>query len=130
MNFQPITTGMSPWTPGIFSLLIYAAVVLGLIGILLFLCRWLGERRENPEKVRPYECGIIPSGMVRLPYTAPFYLVAIFFLIFDVEGAYIFSWAVAFKTLSWAGWLEITFFIVVLALSLVYIWRKGGLDWT
>lgn len=130
MNFQPIAARMSPWTPGIFSLTVYAVLVLALIGVLLFLSRWLGERRENPEKLRPYECGIIPSGSAQLPYTAPFYLVAVFFLIFDVEGAYIFSWAVAFKALRWNGWLEITFFIIVLALSLVYIWRKGGLDWT
>ena len=129
MQFQPIATGMSPWTPGIFSLLVYSAIILALVAVLLVLSRWLGERRETPEKVLPYECGIIPSGSAHLPYAAPFYLVAIFFLIFDVEGAYIFSWAVSFKALSWAGWLEITFFIIVLALSLVYIWGKGGLDW-
>ena len=130
MDFQPITAGMSPWTPGILSLLVFTALVLALMGVLLFLSRWLGERRESPEKLRPYECGVIPTGSAHLPYPAPFYLVAIFFLIFDVEGAYIFSWAVAFKTLSWTGWLEITFFIIVLALSLVYIWGKGGLEWT
>ena len=71
----------------------------------------------------------IPTGTARLRYPVAFYLVAIFFLIFDVEGAFIFAWAIAHGTLGWAGWLQISFFIVLLLLGLLYIWRKGGLDW-
>jgi NADH-quinone oxidoreductase subunit A len=62
-------------------------------------------------------------------HPVPFYLVAIFFLIFDVEAAFIFAWAIAFRELGWAGWLEISLFIIILMLSLFYIWKKGGLDW-
>ena len=120
---------LSPWEPGVMSLVLYAAMVLALTGILLFLTRWIGEKKPTAEKLKPYECGIIPTGSARFPYPVPFYLVAIFFLIFDVEAAFIFAWAVAFRELGWAGWLEISVFIVILLFSLIYIWNKGGLDW-
>jgi NADH-quinone oxidoreductase subunit A len=128
---QPVTLSgaFSPWTAGIFSLVLYTGAVLGLIGVLLFLTAWLGEKRESAEKQRPYECGIIPTGSAWFRYPIPFYLVANFFLIFDLEAVFIFAWAVAFEKLGWLGWLRITFFIAVLLLSLFYIWKKGGLDW-
>jgi NADH-quinone oxidoreductase subunit A len=128
---QPImgSGALSPWQPGIFSLTIYIVFVAGLAAVLLFLSRWLGQRRPNDEKLRPYESGIIPTGAARLHYPVPFFMVAIFFLIFDVEGAFIFSWAIAAKSLGWAGWLEIGFFILVLMGGLIYVWVKGGLEW-
>ncbi|QTA80230.1 NADH-quinone oxidoreductase, subunit A [Desulfonema limicola] len=128
---QPITDSgaFSPWEPGIFSLSIYTVIVLVLISILFFLSSWLGEKKPGTEKLRAYESGIIPTGSARLRYPVPFFLVAIFFLLFDVEGAYIFSWAVACKSLGWAGWMQITFFIIVLLAGLIYIWKKGGLEW-
>ena len=109
--------------------MLFGILVLVLIAVLLFISSWIGEKKKQPEKLRPYESGIIPTGTARLRYPVPFYLVAIFFLIFDVEGAYIFSWAVACERLGWAGWLQISFFIILLLFGLVYIWRKGGLDW-
>jgi NADH-quinone oxidoreductase subunit A len=129
MESIPLPYALTPWEPGIFSLAIYALLVFLLIAALLFLSSWLGERKEIPEKLRPYESGIIPTGSARFPYTVPFYLIAAFFLIFDIEAAYIFSWAVAFNDLGWAGWTQISFFIIVLLVSLFYIWKKGGLDW-
>ena len=127
---QPLSLPLwSPWTPGLLSLVIYTGLVAALMGLILFLTGWLGEKKASPEKARPYECGIIPSGSARLPYPVPFYLVAAFFLIFDVEAAFILSWAIAFDQLGFLGWLRITFFILVLLLSLVYLWIKGGLDW-
>jgi NADH-quinone oxidoreductase subunit A len=124
------TVTLSPWEPGLFSFALFVAMVLSLLGVLLFLTGWLGERRPDAEKARPYECGVIPTGGARFRYPVPFYLVAVFFLIFDVEAAFIFSWAVAMEDLSWRGWLQISFFIIVLLLSLFYIWKKGGLDWS
>jgi len=117
------------WEPGILTLGLYAFLVLALAGALLFLCSWLGEKRGTPEKRRAYECGMIPTGSARFRYPVPFYLVAIFFLIFDVEAAFIFAWAVAFEELGWTGWLQIVFFITILLFGLFYIWGKGGLDW-
>jgi len=120
---------LSPWEPGIFSLVIFAILVLAIIALLLIIASRLGEKKPSVEKSRPYESGIIPTGDARLRYPVPFYLVAIFFLLFDVEGAYIFSWAIAWEKLGWAGWLQISFFITVLILGLVYVWVKGGLEW-
>jgi len=128
---QPISMShaFSPWTPGVLSLVLYAGGVLVAIAVLLFLVARLGEKTQRPEKQRPYECGIIPTGLARFPYPVPFYLVALFFLIFDVEASYIFAWAVASDGLGWAGYLRIVFFILVLLFSLFYVWRKGALDW-
>jgi len=120
---------LSPWQPGVLALGVFALMSLVLIIAFLFLAGWLGEKKPNSEKLRPYECGIIPTGSVRFPYPVGFYLTAAFFLIFDVEAAFIFSWAIAFHGLGWAGWLQISFFIVILIISLFYIWKKGGLEW-
>ncbi len=124
-----LISSFSPWEPGIFSLALYAFMVLALIGILLFLCGWLGEKKSTFPKAIPYECGILPTGNARFRYPVPFYLVAVFFLIFDLEAVFIFAWAIAFHELGWIGWMQITFFIAVLLLSLFYIWKKEGLDW-
>ena len=120
---------LSPWQPGMLSLILFIAVVIALTIALLFLSRWLGSRQPNQEKQRVYESGIIPTGEARLRYPVPFFMVAIFFLLFDVEGAYIFSWAVAARPLGWTGWFQIQFFIAVLLAGLAYIWVKGGLAW-
>jgi len=127
---QPVSPAtLSPWAPGLLSFALYSFIVLVVLGLLLVLTRWLGERKPGLEKARPYECGVIPTGGARFRYPVPFYLVAVFFLIFDVETALIFSWAVAMEDLSWRGWLQISFFIIVLLVSLIYLWKKGGLDW-
>ena len=128
---QPVdTTGLfSIWEPGIFSLTIFGALILVFIASQLFVAHWLGEKKKSEEKSRAYESGIIPTGTARLRYPVPFYMVAIFFLLFDVEAAFIFSWAIVFRELGWAGWLQISFFIIVLILGLIYIWNKGGLEW-
>ena len=120
---------LSPWEPGVFSLVVYVVLILMFVASQLIIAVWLGEKKKTVEKLRPYESGIIPTGDARLHYPVPFYLVAIFFLIFDVEGAFIFAWAIAHGKLGWDGWLQISFFIVLLLLGLFYIWRKGGLDW-
>lgn len=121
--------GFSLWEPGAVSLLVYVFLAIALVAVLLILSSMLGEKKPGLEKLRAFESGIIPTGAARLRYPVPFYLIATFFLIFDVESAYIFSWAVAFDRLGWAAWLQMSFFIVVLLIALVYIWKKGGLEW-
>ncbi len=128
MNFESVAA-FSPWDPGVFSLIGYTVIVSVIMAVLLILISWLGEKKKDPEKSRAYESGIIPTGDARLRYPVPFFLIAIFFLLFDVEGAFIFSWAIAWERLGWAGWFQISFFIVMLLLGLVYVWRKGGLEW-
>ncbi len=119
----------SPWEPGLLSLALYALLVFLVVAVMLFFASRLGERRPASEKSEPYESGIRPTGSARFPFPIPFYLLATFFLIFDVEALYILSWAVAAEPLGWAGWMQITFFIFILLVSLFYIWKKGGLEW-
>jgi NADH-quinone oxidoreductase subunit A len=125
----PSINVISPWEPGILALGVFTLMALVLVIALLLTSSWLGEKKPSLEKLRPYECGIIPTGTARFRYPIAFYLIAAFFLIFDVEAAYIFSWAIAFDRLGWTGWLQISFFIVILLISLFYIWKKGGLEW-
>jgi len=128
----PLSSPFVDWPAGqqtLPRLALFLLIVLGLIGVLLFLAGWLGNRQPTAVKAAPYESGIIPSGSARFSYPAPFYLVAIFFLVFDVEAAFIFSWAIAFDQLGWMGWLRITFFIIILLISFIYLWAKGGLEW-
>ncbi|MCG6909810.1 MAG: NADH-quinone oxidoreductase subunit A [Deltaproteobacteria bacterium] len=127
-SIQPFEN-LSPWHPGIPALILFALAVLFIIAALVLIASFLGEKKPNQEKSRPYESGIIPYGSSRLRYSLPFFLVAIFFLIFDVEGSFIFSWAVACRELGWIGWIRMTLFILILLLGLIYIWRKGGLNW-
>lgn len=119
----------SPWSPGLLGLLVYFGVVVAAMAGVLLLTAWIGVKKPNPAKEIPYESGVVPTGSARLKYPVPFYLVAVFFLVFDVEAVFIYSWASAFGSLGWFGWLQMTFFIVVLFISLVYVWKKGGLDW-
>ena len=129
MESMPTISSLSPWEPGVLALGVFTFMILVLVVALLFVSRWPGEKKPSPEKLRPYECGIIPTGTAWFRYPVAFYLIAAFFLIFDVETAYIFSWAIAFDRLGWSGWLQISFFIAILLISLFYIWEKGGLEW-
>jgi NADH-quinone oxidoreductase subunit A len=129
MQTSTVLNALSPWQPGMFSLAIYTLLVVLLLILILFLASWLGEKKPSADKLRPYECGVIPTGSAQFQFPIPFYLIAAFFLIFDVETVIVFIWAIAFKPLGWLGWWRISFFIVVLLLSLFYIWKKGGLEW-
>ena len=88
-------------------------------------------RPENPNKIKlmPYECGIDPIGSARGRYTIRFFIVAILFVIFDVETIFLFPWAVQFKALGMFGLLEMFIFLGILILGYVWIWKKGALDW-
>jgi len=118
-----------PSFEGLLSLSLYVALAVLLIGLLLAMARFLGHRTRTEVKGQPYESGVLPTGSARLQEPVPFYLVAIFFIVFDVEMIFVVSWAVAYDLLGWAGFLQISFFIFVLFLGLVYLWRRGGLDW-
>lgn len=112
------------------SLLLYAFMVLGLCAAMLGLSAVLGERTRRTQATNdPYESGIVSTGGARLRFPAKFYLVAMFFVIFDLEAVYIFAWAVAAKESGWAGFIEISIFIGILLVALIYLWRLGALDW-
>jgi NADH-quinone oxidoreductase subunit A len=111
------------------SLMVYTAATVLIIGGLLFAAWWLGAKATSRNKEMPYESGVIPSGAARRPLSVPFYLIAIFFIVFDVETAFIFTWASVWELLGLPGLLHITFFIVALLLGLAWVWVKGGLEW-
>ncbi len=112
-----------------FPLVIYTVVTILLVGGMLVAGWWFGVKTTSPAKVTAYECGIMPSGTARLRLYIPFYLIAIFFIVFDVESAFIFTWAAVWNHLGLSGLIHISFFIVALLLGLIWIWLKGGLEW-
>lgn len=117
-------TGQSIW-----PFLVYLLAVFGLVITMLVVAWLLGQRREDPSTLEPYESGIVPAGGSHMPVSVEFYLVAIFFVLFDLETVFIFAWAVAFYELGWVGYTAIVVFIVVLLVALVYALRVGALDW-
>ena len=113
------------WTLGIYFL-----VVLFLVAAMLAVSYVLGQRHDEPATGQPYESGILSEGSARVHVSAKFYLVAMFFVIFDLEAVFIFAWSVAARDLGWAGYWEIFVFIAVLAAALFYLWQLGALDWS
>jgi NADH-quinone oxidoreductase subunit A len=89
----------------------------------------LGPRKPTPEKSAPYECGMPPVGDARERHSVKFYLVAMIFLLFDIEIAFLYPWAMALRDLGWSGFAQVVLFILVLASGYAYIWRKGVLEW-
>ena len=89
----------------------------------------LGPRKPTPEKLAPYECGMPPVGDARERQPVKFYLVAMIFLLFDIEVAFLYPWAMALRDLGWAGFVQIVLFFAILLAGYVYVWRKGALDW-
>jgi NADH-quinone oxidoreductase subunit A len=109
-------------------LLVYGAIVLSLVGLILTLSYFLGQRHQDRATGEPYEGGILSTGSARLRFSAQFYLIAMLFVIFDVETIFIVSWAIAFQELGWYGYVGVLVFIVLLVVVLVYEWRNGALD--
>jgi len=110
-------------------LAIYTLIAVALILVLLVAAYYLGSGKHAGDKGIPYESGVVPTGGARHASQVPFYLIAIFFIVFDVEGAFIFTWATAWDLLGLSGMVHITVFITVLLLGLVWLWVKGGLEW-
>jgi NADH-quinone oxidoreductase subunit A len=110
-------------------LVVYFVAVMFLVAAMLGLSYVLGERHVDPATGEPYESGILPTGSARLRLSAGFYLVALFFVIFDLEAVYLFGWAIAFRELGWRGYVEALVFIGILVAALVYLWLQGALDW-
>jgi len=120
---------LSPWEPGLLPMVLYVLAVALALAVILALIYRLGAKSPTPDKQRVYESGVIPSSDAQYDIPVHFYMIAAFFLVFDVEAVFILAWAVAFKQLGVVGWLKISFFIIVLLISLFYVWAKGGLDY-
>jgi len=116
-------------TTALWPLALYFAAVLGLVAIMIGLSHVLGERHRARAMGEPFEGGIAPTGSARLRLSARFYLLAMFFVIFDLETAFLVAWAVAARELGWPGYIGALVFMVVLGVALAYLWRIGALDW-
>jgi NADH-quinone oxidoreductase subunit A len=114
-------------------ILIFLAIALGLSSLFVFLpmgvSRLTGTHNPNAEKNSEYECGFPAFEDPRSQFDVRFYLVAILFIVFDLEAAYLFPWAVSLKEIGWAGWIAMMVFLAELAIGLAYAWKKGALDW-
>jgi NADH-quinone oxidoreductase subunit A len=113
----------------LWPLAVYFLVVLLLVTVMMLISHFLGERHQGRERDQVYESGILTTGDARLRISAKFYLVAMFFVIFDLEAAFIIAWAIAVREVGWAGYLEVLVFIGILMVALIYVWRLGALDW-
>lgn len=123
---------MSPTAENIANNWSFAVYLLGVAGLCAFMLGasyWLGGRDWGRAKNDPFESGIVSVGGARMRLSAKFYLVAMFFVIFDVEALFLYAWAVSVREAGWAGLIEVTIFVTILLAGLVYLWRLGALDW-
>ena len=94
-----------------------------------FLSNLISHKSDNPQKREPYESGMVTKGPTWVQFKVGYYLFAILFLVFDVEIAFLFPWAVAFKSIGAIAFFEILIFLIILGLGLLYAWKKGALKW-
>ena len=124
-------TGLQAYIPLVIHLLV--AALLATVFILLSVL--IGWKRPNKAKLQPYECGMTPTGDAREPFSVKFYLVAMVFILFDVEAIFLYPWAFIFKDLvrnmatRWFGFIEMMIYIAILLVGYIYLWKRGALDW-
>ena len=112
-----------------FSILLFMTMALGMGVVLLLVGGILGPRRPSSEKLSPYECGFEAFEDSRMKFDVRFYLVAILFIIFDLEIAFLFPWAVALDTVGVTGLAAMGMFLLILVIGFIYEWKKGALEW-
>ena len=119
-----VNEGQTLW-----PLAVYFAAAVMLIAGMIGLSSVLGQRHRERATDEPYESGIVSTDSAQVRFDIKFYLVAVMFLVFDLEAAFLYAWAVAVREAGWAGYIEVLIFVGVLAAALVYLWRLGVLDW-
>lgn len=107
----------------------FAGVAVVLVAAMIALGYVLGPRHCAPATAQPFESGMLPLGDARLRFPAQFFLIAMFFVVFDLEAVFIYAWAVAARQAGWAGYVEVVVFVAILGAALGYLWRVGALDW-
>jgi len=107
---------------------IHVVLSAGIVAAIMVVAAWLRERRAGARADVPYEGGVLPAAPPQGPLNAPYFLIAALFVIFDMEAAILFAWAVAARDTGWLGLIEAAVFIGVLLLALVYLWADGALD--
>ena len=124
---------MADVAAGYLPILLFLGIALVLSGAFVFLpmlvARLTGSHKPTPEKLSEYECGFPAFEDSRAQFDVRFYLVAILFIVFDLEAAFLFPWAVTLDETGWVGWTAMIVFLAELALGLAYAWKKGALEW-
>ena len=115
--------------PNYLPILIFLVVAAGLGGLLIALGFVLGPRRPDPEKLSSYECGFEAFEDSRMKFDVRYYLVAILFILFDLEIAFLFPWAVSLQAIGGFGMVSMLVFVAILVVGFVYEWKKGALEW-
>ncbi|HEX9887751.1 MAG TPA: NADH-quinone oxidoreductase subunit A [Longimicrobiales bacterium] len=109
-------------------LILFGVSIANAVGIVV--ASWVfNPERPTAQKRMPYESGMIPLGDARARFSVKFYMVAISFIVFDLETIFLIPWAVEMEALGWSGFMAVLLFVVVLAVGLLYEWKKGGLEW-
>jgi len=106
----------------------FAAVCLLAAGIVL-LSYFIGQHKANKSKMSPYECGMEPIGDIRQRFSVKFYLVAMLFILFDVEAVFLYPWAILIRDLKMFGFWEMMTYVAIILVGFIYVWKKGVLDW-
>ncbi len=114
---------------GWFSIFLLSLLGVAFAAASIIMARFLGPRKPTAEKEAPYECGMPPVGDARERHSVKFYLVAMIFLLFDIEVAFLYPWAMAIRDLRWMGFVQVLVFFVILVAGYAYVWKKGVLDW-
>ena len=114
----------------IWPLVVYFGFVIFLVSVVLIASYLLGPRHSEPATGEPYEGGIVSEGSARVRLSVKYYLIAMFFVVFDLEAVFLFAWAGAVRELGWAGYFEALGFVAVLFATVIYLWKVGALDWT
>jgi NADH-quinone oxidoreductase subunit A len=134
-QYYNASTMTSPGLQAYVPLLIHLLVAAFLAGALICVSTFIGWRRPSKTKNAPYECGVEPTGDAREPFSVKFYLIAMVFILFDVEAIFMYPWAYIFKDLAqnktthWFGFIEMMIYVGILLVGYIYLWKKGALDW-
>ena len=124
---------MASVAAGYLPILLFLAVALGLsaafVVLPMLVARLTGAHRPDAQKLSEYECGFPAFEDSRAQFDVRFYLIAILFIVFDLEAAFLFPWAVSLEETGWAGWIAMMIFLAELAFGLAYAWKKGALEW-
>ncbi len=112
-----------------FSILLLLIIAIGMAVGFVFLSQALGPKKYERIKYSVYECGVDPFTTATVRVSVKFYLVALLFILFDLEAAFLYPWAVLFRDLGWFGFIEMAVFVLILLVGLVYAWKKGALEW-
>ncbi len=113
-----------------FPVLVQALLAMALAGGLLTVSYLLGKKVRNRVKDMPYESGIVPTGDARSRFSVKFYLVAMLFILFDIEAIFLYPWAVVYRELKMVAFVEMLVFVILILSGFFYIWKKGALDWS